>query len=148
MDDESLTRLTDKGVSIDPWEACGQDSYCQRGCHSEGGCTNGCKVPKLYWRLYSYEDTGLTPEEVMNLKAAMEKIQALNLEMIAEAVHNAWWKEKIRQGKAEGHPDAISYSELSEEVKEYDRVTAREVLDTIKTCDVKVPNAKSTEKKS
>lgn len=65
-----IDRLTDHGVCIDPWEACGQDKYCKRGCHDPGGCCNGCNVPKLYWRLYEYEETGLTPEEVATLKAA------------------------------------------------------------------------------
>lgn len=50
------------------------------------------------------------------------------IERLAEAVHNAWWEEKKRQGKADSHPDAIPYKELSEEVKEYDRVTVRTVM--------------------
>lgn len=50
------------------------------------------------------------------------------IEELAEAVHNAWWEEKKRQGKSEGHPDAVPYSQLPENVKEYDRVTVRTVL--------------------
>ena len=51
------TRLTDKNWrNLDPWECCGQDQYCKRGCHDEGGCTNGCIVPKLYAKLAQYED--------------------------------------------------------------------------------------------
>lgn len=38
------------------WEMCGQDSYCKRGCHDDGGCTNGCIVPMLYSKLARYED--------------------------------------------------------------------------------------------
>ena len=65
-----MERLTDTFYgNLDPWECCGQDYYCQRGCHDEGGCRNGCIVPKLYYRLAAYEDTGLTPEEVEALKA-------------------------------------------------------------------------------
>nr|DAU02816.1 MAG TPA: Protein of unknown function (DUF2829) [Caudoviricetes sp.] len=52
----------------------------------------------------------------------------VNLETIAEAVHNAWWEEKKKQGVTD-HPDMIPYSELSEEVKEYDRVTARTTIE-------------------
>ena len=52
----------------------------------------------------------------------------VNLETIAEAVHNAWWAEKKKQGVTD-HPDMIPYSELSEEVKEYDRVTARTTIE-------------------
>lgn len=60
-----MERLTDVcWKNLDPWECCGQDYYCKRGCHDKGGCTNGCIVPKLYVRLAAYEDTGLTPEEI------------------------------------------------------------------------------------
>lgn len=45
-----------------------------------------------------------------------------------KAVHNAWWEEKKKQGVTD-HPDMIPYSELSEEVKEYDRVTARATIE-------------------
>ena len=52
-----MERLTEKcWRNLDPWECCGQDKYCQRGCHDEGGCTNGCKVPKMYCKLAEYED--------------------------------------------------------------------------------------------
>lgn len=52
-----MERLTDKHWrNFDPWECCGQDRYCQRGCHEPGGCTKGCIVPKLYSRLATYED--------------------------------------------------------------------------------------------
>jgi len=50
------------------------------------------------------------------------------VETLAEEVHNAWWEEKKRQGKDDTHPDAVLYYALTEEVKEYDRVTVRVVL--------------------
>lgn len=63
-----MERLTNKAWrNFDPWECCGQDEYCQRGCHDPGGCTKGCIVPQLYARLGDYEDTELTPEEVSEL---------------------------------------------------------------------------------
>ena len=63
-----MERLTNKAwQNFDPWECCGQDHYCQRGCHDPGGCTKGCIVPQLYARLGAYEDTDLTPEEVSSL---------------------------------------------------------------------------------
>ena len=68
-----MERLTDPcWKNLDPWECCGQDYYCKRGCHDKGGCTNGCIVPKLYARLAAYEDTGLTPEEVLPKDKAEE----------------------------------------------------------------------------
>lgn len=68
-----MERLTDVcWKNLDPWECCGQDSYCIRGCHDKGGCTNGCIVPKLYVRLAAYEDTGLTPEEIEDLASVRE----------------------------------------------------------------------------
>ena len=64
-----MERLTDKAWrNFDPWECCGQDKYCQRGCHDPGGCTKGCIVPQLYARSGAYEDTDLTPKEVLSMK--------------------------------------------------------------------------------
>ena len=60
-----MERLTRKSWrNLDPWETCGQDNYCKRGCHEQGGCTKGCIVPRIYARLAAYEDTGLEPEEI------------------------------------------------------------------------------------
>lgn len=71
-------RLTDKAwKNFDPWECCGQDNFCRRGCHDEGGCTNGCIVPKLYSRLASYEDIGVTPEEFIKLQAVVEAAKTI-----------------------------------------------------------------------
>lgn len=89
-----------------------------------------------------------------------------NIEFLSEQVHNAWWEEKKRQGfhapmdciKRPGydpqdigrmiliklsrycdkcHTDMYPYTELSEDVKEYDRVTVRSVLDAIKKMENK-----------
>ena len=61
-----MERLTSKyWRNLDPWEMCGQDNYCKRGCHDQGGCTKGCIVPRIYARLAVYEDTGLEPEEII-----------------------------------------------------------------------------------
>ncbi len=66
---KKMERLTNKAWrNFDPWECCGQDKYCQRGCHDPGGCTKGCIVPQLYARLGAYEDTGLTPGEVKSMQ--------------------------------------------------------------------------------
>lgn len=74
-----MERLTDKcWRNFDPWECCGQDEFCIRGCHDQGGCTNGCIVPKLYCRLAAYEETGLEPEEI---------ISAVDMAKIACALH-------------------------------------------------------------
>lgn len=53
-----------------------------------------------------------------------------DFEKICEAVHNGWLDEKKRQGIT-GHPDMRLYHELPENVKEYDRVTVRCVLDAL-----------------
>lgn len=57
-------------------------------------------------------------------------INSEQFEKICEAVHNSWWEEKKKQGVTD-HPDMIPYSELSEDVKEYDRVTTRAVLNAV-----------------
>ena len=79
------------------------------------------------------------------------------IEKIAESVHNAWWNEKKEQGfhspkncpyaidsYVQGsfdkfkkicekcHTDMYSYNELPENVKQYDRVTAKAVLESLK----------------
>ena len=60
-----MERLTRKNWrNLDPWETCGQDNYCNRGCHEQGGCANGCIVPRIYAHLAVYEDTGLELEEI------------------------------------------------------------------------------------
>ena len=53
-----------------------------------------------------------------------------DLERVAEAVHDAWWDEKKKQGVT-NHPDMIPYMELAEDVKEYDRVTARTTIEAM-----------------
>ncbi len=88
-----MERLTDKAWrNFDPWECCGQDKYCQRGCHDPGGCTKGCIVPRLYARLGAYEDKDLTPEEIDMDHEAAEQLRHLcrncdldRLEELAEA---------------------------------------------------------------
>lgn len=60
-----MERITEKSwANLDPWECCGQDNFCKRGCHDQGGCTNGCIVPKIYARLAAYEDSGFMPNEI------------------------------------------------------------------------------------
>ena len=74
-----MERLTSKyWRNLDPWEMCGQDNYCKRGCHDQGGCTKGCIVPRIYGRLAAYEDTGLEPQDI---------ISAVDMSKIACALH-------------------------------------------------------------
>ena len=75
---KKMERLTNKAWrNFDPWECCGQDKYCQRGCHDPGGCTKGCIVPRLYARLGAYEDTERTPEEIDMDHEAAEQLRQL-----------------------------------------------------------------------
>ena len=72
-----MERLTIKNWrNLDPWETCGQDNYCKRVCHEQGGCANGCIIPRIYARLAVYEDTGLEPED---LKKAFNETEILKL---------------------------------------------------------------------
>lgn len=59
------------------------------------------------------------------------------LEMLARNTHERWSQERIRQGwqwgperddRARLHPCLIPYDELSEEEKEFDRITSAETL--------------------
>lgn len=74
-----MERLTEEcWKNLDPWECCGQDKFCTRGCHDKGGCTNGCIVPKMYCGLAKYEDIGLTPEQIREVdKLYTEKCEEL-----------------------------------------------------------------------
>lgn len=54
-----MERLTDKDLLqtiYDPWELCGMDGVCTKGCHDEDGCTKGCYILKMYHKLADYED--------------------------------------------------------------------------------------------
>ena len=52
-----MERLTERcWMNLDPWECCGQNFHCSRKLNDDGGCINGCIVPKLYKHLAEYED--------------------------------------------------------------------------------------------
>ena len=52
-----MERLTDRcWRNLDAWECCGQNFHCSRKLNDDGGCINGCIVPKLYKHLAEYED--------------------------------------------------------------------------------------------
>ena len=86
----------------------------ENNCGVLGGLKRGLKVARKGWNGNGIYLEMYSPE--------------VNLETIAEAVHNAWWEEKKKQGVTD-HQDMIPYSDLSEEVKEYDRVTARTTIE-------------------
>ena len=94
-----MERLTIKNWrNLDPWETCGQDNYCKRECHEQGGCTKGCIVPRIYARLAAYEDTGLEPEEI---KEIME-LCTDEVSELARTLHRA-----IESGEADHLRDLI-----------------------------------------
>lgn len=86
-----MERLTSKyWRNLDPWEMCGQDNYCKRGCHDQGGCTKGCIVPRIYARLAAYEDTGLEPEDLNRAfnETAIIKLAAQALSTTPDHLHD------------------------------------------------------------
>ena len=122
------------------------DSFCQ-GCpidkvNDACSCLAWIKEhPHEAARLMGYEvvedETVLTTNDSKDesLEANMDKpriceVSEDDFEEICEAVHNGWMDEKKRQGMTE-HPDMHPYHELPENVKEYDRVTVRCVLDAL-----------------
>lgn len=80
----------------------------------------------------SNEGTNCTPvkEEDNMDKPRICEVLGDEFEKICEAVHNEWWEEKKRQG-IDDHLDMLPYQELPENVKEYDRVTVRRVLEAL-----------------
>ena len=90
-----MERLTKKNwQNLDPWETCGQDNYCKRGCHEQGGCTKGCIVPRIYARLSTYEDTGLEPEEILYLGDLREMKREIIFGVTAERLKELAEAEK------------------------------------------------------
>ena len=68
-----------------------------------------------------------------------EELQPL-LEMLARNAHENWSQERLNQGWVWGparddaqkrHPCLVPYDELSEEEKEFDRITSAQTLKTI-----------------
>lgn len=101
-----MGRLTEEcWRNLDPWECCGQDHYCQRGCHEEGGCTNGCKVPKLYIKLAKYEDLEeqCVKDNLFGLHELCEKWKAF-FEDIVELLD---YRKKKEQGLLKSMPCGI-----------------------------------------
>ena len=86
------------------------------------------------WLGYVVEDdmpeTAKHKEEANMDKPRICEVLGDEFEKICEAVHNEWWEEKKRQG-IDDHPDMLPYQELPENVKEYDRVTVRRVLEAL-----------------
>lgn len=60
----------------------------------------------------------------------VDYLQNQLLEELAEDVHKAWQEEKHKQGIFD-HPDDIPYQELAENIKDYDRVTVKTVLNSL-----------------
>ena len=92
-----------------------------------------------------------------------EELKMKLIEKIADSIHNAWWNEKKEQGfhspkkcpyaidsYVQGsfdkfkkncekcHTDMYPYNELPENIKEYDRVTAKAVLKSLEENDYSV----------
>lgn len=81
-----------------------------------------------------------SPIELENVKLPPYLVDLT--EIMAENTHNCWAKARIEQGWSYGphrddlllkHPDLLPYRLLSEEEKEYDRVTAMNALKLIIT---------------
>jgi hypothetical protein len=65
---ERLTDERDTKTSMSPWDWCGLDRYCKRDCFEP----TPCKIPAMARRLAEYEDTGLTPAEIEQMKTERE----------------------------------------------------------------------------
>ena len=115
-----MERLTNKAWrNFDPWECCGQDKYCQRGCHDPGGCTKGCIVPQLYARTGAYEDTRLEPEEVLPKdkadEIALKLMQLADLENLCSYTRLRELAEADRDGRLVVLPFTSGRTLLSKE---------------------------------
>lgn len=79
-----------------------------------------------------------TPIDTSNIQLPNEILELK--EELAENIHHVWASQRIEQGWTYGkyrddfkktHPNLVSYDQLSEEDKDYDRKTALETLKTI-----------------
>lgn len=84
--------------------------------------------------------TTYTPQPADTSKVNLPNELLSLIEQIAKNVHEVWAATRIAQGWQYGesrddtyklHPCLISYEELSEEEKEYDRNTSKETLKLI-----------------
>ena len=94
-----MSRLTKDDlnkVCSDPWEICGMDKHCTKGCHEEGGCTGGCHILKMYRKLAKYEDLEeqCVKDNLFGLHELCEKWKAF-FEDIVELVD---YRKKQKQG--------------------------------------------------
>ena len=60
---------------------------CEDYCNMQANCAN-CEIQNAYNRLAAYEDTGLTPAEVVILKAKMEDSYTEHLDMLCDTKDN------------------------------------------------------------
>lgn len=65
-----MKRLTQQGTDV--CELCSEGTYCEHYCDSSFPV---CLEKARYDRLAAYEDTGLEPEEIIELKARMEGLE-------------------------------------------------------------------------
>lgn len=100
-----MKRLTKKNwQNLDPWETCGQDNYCKRGCHEQGGCTKGCIVPRIYARLAAYEDSGLEPEEIADFMKRWEQAVEIGGMLKKYGIDHIW---DIIQAEQDGRLEVL-----------------------------------------
>lgn len=67
-----MKRLTNPELTKacnDPWDYCGLDNVCSRDCFSP----EPCEIPKMILRLALYEDTGISPNEIVEVKNIFRK---------------------------------------------------------------------------
>jgi len=71
---ERLTSKDTNKVCFDTWELCGLDNVCKRDCWKP----TPCKIPNIVYGLAAYEDTELTPEEIINYRDIVNKKYSWN----------------------------------------------------------------------
>ena len=123
--DKKITHIIDEAYNFPTKYPC---STCDHGWGSLG--TEGIKsCHETCQELQAWEAAKRKEEANMD-KPRICEVLGDEFEKICEAVHNEWWEEKKRQG-IDDHPDMLPYQELPENVKEYDRVTVRRVLEAL-----------------
>lgn len=129
-----MERLTEMyGGMMVPRKACTFDreggaddcKECTEICEDEGGVCRTCILQECLTRLGEYEDTGLTPERIMELKEAVQRLDKIfGDEITVDQVIDFFVDFYIAQGDDE----RVEAAELltNKEVERYKRLKERD----------------------
>ena len=87
--------------------------------------------------------------ELVHLERAVDSIDEAQMEILSGMEHRRWsavkwmtgWELGARDDTAKKHPDLISYDDLSDATKQYDRDQVRGIIDLVKKIQSAYPSS-------